>query len=167
MNRTYDREWYINRVDAINRIIPGCAISTDMITGFCTETEEEHQETLSMMDYVQFYFAYMFMYSERPGTLAAKRYADDIPEDVKLRRLQEVVAKQQQHSHIRLLALVGTTQKVLIEGFSKKSKNDYAGRSDQNMMVIFPVGENYKPGEYVNVLIERCTTATLMGKVVS
>ncbi len=166
MNRTYDREWYINRVDAINRIIPGCAISTDMITGFCTETEEEHQETLSMMDYVQFYFAYMFMYSERPGTLAAKRYADDIPEDVKLRRLQEIVAKQQQHSHVRLLALIGTTQKVLIEGFSKKSKNDYAGRSDQNMMVIFPVGENYKPGEYVDVLIERCTTATLMGKVI-
>jgi len=167
MNRTYDREWYMNRVDAINRIIPGCAISTDMITGFCTETEEEHRETLSMMDYVQFYFAYMFMYSERPGTLAAKRYADDIPEDVKLRRLQEVVNKQQQHSHVRLLALVGTTQKVLIEGFSKKSKNDYAGRSDQNMMVIFPVGENYKPGEYVNVLIERCTTATLMGKVIN
>jgi tRNA-2-methylthio-N6-dimethylallyladenosine synthase len=166
MNRTYDREWYINRVDAINRIIPGCAISTDMITGFCTETEEEHQETLSMMDYVQFYFAYMFMYSERPGTLAAKRYADDIPEDVKLRRLQEVVAKQQQHSHIRLLALIGTTQKVLIEGFSKKSKNDYAGRSDQNTVVVFPVHENYKPGQYVNVLIERCTTATLMGTVV-
>jgi len=166
MNRTYDREWYMNRVDAINRIIPGCAISTDMITGFCTETEEEHQETMSMMDYVQFYFAYMFMYSERPGTLAAKRYADDIPEDVKLRRLQEIVAKQQQHSHVRLLALLGSTQKVLIEGFSKKSKNDYAGRSDQNMMVIFPVGENYKPGEYVNVLIERCTTATLMGTVV-
>jgi len=166
MNRTYDREWYINRVDAINRIIPGCAISTDMITGFCTETEEEHQETMSMMDYVQFYFAYMFMYSERPGTLAAKRYADDIPEDIKLRRLQEIVAKQQQHSHVRLLALVGTTQKVLIEGFSKKSKNDYAGRSDQNMMVIFPVGENYKPGEYVDVLIEKCTTATLMGTVV-
>jgi len=166
MNRTYDREWYINRVDAINRIIPGCAISTDMITGFCTETEEEHQETMSMMDYVQFYFAYMFMYSERPGTLAAKRYADDIPEAVKLRRLQEIVAKQQQHSHVRLLALLGTTQKVLIEGFSKKSKNDYAGRSDQNTVVIFPVGENYKPGEYVNVLIERCTTATLMGTVI-
>jgi len=167
MNRTYDREWYINRVDAINHIIPGCAISTDMITGFCTETEEEHQETMSMMDYVQFYFAYMFMYSERPGTLAAKRYADDIPEDIKLRRLQEIVAKQQQHSHVRLLALVGTTQKVLIEGFSKKSKNDYAGRSDQNMMVIFPVGEGYKPGEYVDVLIEKCTTATLMGRVVT
>jgi tRNA-2-methylthio-N6-dimethylallyladenosine synthase len=167
MNRTYDRTWYLNRIDAINRIIPGCAISTDVITGFCTETEDEHRETLSMMDYVQYYFAYMFMYSERPGTLAAKRYADDIPDEVKRRRLKEVVAKQQEHSHGRLKKLVGTSQKVLIEGFSKKSQNDYAGRSDQNMMVVFPVGENYKPGEYVNVLIEKCTTATLIGKVIS
>ena len=166
MNRTYDREWYMERVAAINRIIPGCAISTDIITGFCTETEEEHQETLSMLDHVQFYFAYMFMYSERPGTLAAKRYADDIPDAVKKLRLQEVVAKQQTHSHERLKALVGTTQKVLIEGFSKKSDKDYAGRSDQNVMVVFPVGDNYKPGQYVNVLIDRCTTATLMGKVI-
>jgi len=167
MNRTYNREWYMDRVAAINRIIPECAISTDMITGFCTETEEEHQDTLSMMDHVKFYFAYMFMYSERPGTLAAKRYADDIPEAVKKRRLQEVVAKQQEHSHERLKKLVGTTQKVLIEGFSKKSNNDYSGRSDQNTVVVFPVGENYKPGEYVNVLVEKCTTATLIGKVVS
>ena len=166
MNRTYDREWYMERVAAINRIIPGCAISTDIITGFCTETEEEHQETLSMLDHVQFYFAYMFMYSERPGTLAAKRYADDIPDAVKKRRLQEVVAKQQTHSHERLKALVGTTQKVLIEGFSKKSDKDYAGRSDQNVMVVFPVGDDYKPGQYVNVLIDRCTTATLMGTVI-
>jgi len=166
MNRTYDREWYMERVAAINRIIPGCAISTDIITGFCTETEEEHQETLSMLDHVQFYFAYMFMYSERPGTLAAKRYADDIPDAVKKLRLQEVVAKQQTHSHERLKALVGTTQKVLIEGFSKKSDKDYAGRSDQNVMVVFPVGDDYKPGQYVNVLIDRCTTATLMGKVI-
>jgi len=165
MNRTYDREWYMERVDAINRIIPGCAISTDVITGFCSETEEEHQDTLSMMDYVQYYFAYMFMYSERPGTLAAKRYADDIPEEIKHRRLKEVVIKQQQHSHLRLQSLIGTTQKVLIEGFSKKSDKDYAGRSDQNTVVVFPVGENYKPGQYVNVLIERCTTATLMGMV--
>src|ERR1700743_2134561 len=112
MNRTYNREWYMDRVAAINRIIPGCAISTDIITGFCSETEEEHQDTMSMLDHVQFYFAYMFMYSERPGTLAAKRYADDIPDDVKKRRLQEVVARQQQHSHERLKALVGTTQKV-------------------------------------------------------
>jgi tRNA-2-methylthio-N6-dimethylallyladenosine synthase len=166
MNRTYNREWYMDRVAAINRIIPECAISTDMITGFCTETEEEHQDTLSIMDHVKFYFAYMFMYSERPGTLAAKRYADDIPESVKKRRLQEVVAKQQEHSHERLKKLVGKTQKVLIEGFSKKSNNDYSGRSDQNTVVVFPVGEGYKPGEYVNVVIDKCTTATLIGKVV-
>jgi tRNA-2-methylthio-N6-dimethylallyladenosine synthase len=167
MNRTYDREWYIDRIDAIRRIIPECAISTDMITGFCSETEEEHKDTLSMMDYVHFDFAYMFMYSERPGTLAAKRYADDIPDAVKRQRLKEIVAKQQEHSFLRLQKLVGTTQKVLIEGFSKKSNNDYCGRSDQNAMVVFPVGENYKPGQYVNVKIERSTTATLIGKVIS
>ncbi|MDB5130349.1 MAG: miaB 1 [Mucilaginibacter sp.] len=166
MNRTYDREWYMNRIDAIRRIIPECAISTDVITGFCTETEDEHQDTLSMMDYVHYDFAYMFMYSERPGTLAAKRYADDIPDEVKRRRLKEIVAKQQEHSYLRLQLLVGTTQKVLIEGFSKKSNNDYCGRSDQNAMVVFPVTENYKPGQYVNVLIERCTTATLIGTVI-
>jgi len=167
MNRTYDREWYIDRIDAIRRIIPGCAISTDVIAGFCSETEEEHRETLSMMDYVQYDFAYMFMYSERPGTLAAKRYADDIPDAVKRNRLKEIVAKQQEHSYLRLQKLVGTTQKVLIEGFSKKSDKDYCGRSDHNAMVVFPVGENYKPGEYVNVFIDRSTTATLIGRVVS
>jgi len=166
MNRTYDREWYINRIDAIRRILPGCGISTDVITGFCSETEEEHQETLSMMDYVKYDFAYMFMYSERPGTLAAKRYADDIPEEVKRRRLSEVVKKQQQYSHERLLELIGTTQKVLIEGFSKKSDKDYCGRSDQNAMVVFPVADHYKPGQYVDVLIDRCTTATLIGHVI-
>ena len=166
MNRTYDREWYINRIDAIRRIIPGCAISTDVITGFCSETDKEHQDTLSMMDYVQYDFAYMFMYSERPGTLAAKRYADDIPDAVKSSRLKEVVAKQQQHSYQRLQRQLGKVQKVLIEGFSKKSDKDYCGRSDQNAMVVFPVGENYKPGQYVNVLVERTTTATLIGTVV-
>ena len=166
MNRTYDREWYINRIDAIRRIIPECAISTDVITGFCSETDEEHQDTLSMMDYVQYDFAYMFMYSERPGTLAAKRYADDIPDAVKSSRLKEVVAKQQQHSYHRLQAQLGKIKRVLIEGFSKKSDKDYCGRSDQNAMVVFPVGENYKPGQYVNVLVERTTTATLIGRVV-
>jgi len=166
MNRTYDREWYINRIDAIRRIIPECAISTDVITGFCSETEEEHQDTMSMMDYVQYDFAYMFMYSERPGTLAAKRYADDIPDLVKRNRLKEIVAKQQEHSYIRLQRLIGTTQKVLIEGFSKKSDQDYCGRSDQNAMVVFPVTENYKPGQYANVFIERSTTATMIGRVV-
>jgi tRNA-2-methylthio-N6-dimethylallyladenosine synthase len=166
MNRTYDREWYINRIDAIRRIIPECAISTDVITGFCSETDEEHKDTLSMMDYVHYDFAYMFMYSERPGTLAAKRYADDIPDAVKSARLREVVAKQQQYSYIRLQLQMGKVQKVLIEGFSKKSDKDYCGRSDQNAMVVFPVNENYKPGQYVNVMVERTTTATLIGKIV-
>ena len=166
MNRTYDREWYINRIDAIRRIIPGCAISTDVITGFCSETDEEHRDTLSMMDYVHFDFAYMFMYSERPGTLAAKRYADDIPDAIKSSRLKEVVAKQQQHSFIRLQSQLGKVQKVLIEGFSKKSDKDYCGRSDQNAMVVFPVDERYSPGQYVKVMVERTTTATLIGKVV-
>ena len=166
MNRTYDREWYMDRIDAIRRIIPGCAISTDVITGFCSETEEEHQETLSMMDYVQYDFAYMFMYSERPGTLAAKRYKDDIPEDVKRRRLKEVVAKQQEYSYLRLQSQLGQVQRVLIEGFSKKSDKDYCGRNDQNAMVVFPVSEQYKPGHYVDVLVERTTTATLIGKAI-
>ncbi|PJJ83823.1 tRNA (N6-isopentenyl adenosine(37)-C2)-methylthiotransferase MiaB [Mucilaginibacter auburnensis] len=166
MNRTYDREWYINRIDAIRRIMPECAISTDVITGFCSETDEEHKETVSMMEYVKYDFAYMFMYSERPGTLAAKRYADDIPEPVKAARLTEIVALQQQHSHQRLQAQIGKVQRVLIEGFSKKSKNDYAGRTDQNAMMVFPVDERYKPGQYVNVMAERCTTATLMGRII-
>jgi len=166
MNRTYTREWYIDRIDAIRRIIGDCAISTDVITGFCTETDEEHQDTVSMMDYVKYDFAYMFMYSERPGTLAAKRYADDIPEDVKKTRLQEIVAKQQQYSLVRLQAQIGKVQKVLIEGTSKKSDQDYCGRSDQNAMVVFPKDDRYKPGQYVNVLAERCTTATLMGRIV-
>ncbi|RYY37037.1 MAG: tRNA (N6-isopentenyl adenosine(37)-C2)-methylthiotransferase MiaB [Sphingobacteriaceae bacterium] len=167
MNRTYTREWYMERVEAIRRIIPGCGISTDIITGFCTETEEEHADTLSMMGFVQYDYAYMFMYSERPGTLAAKRYADDIPEPVKARRLKEVVAKQQQHSYIRLQQQLGKVQKVLIEGFSKKSNNDYCGRNDQNAMVVFPVHPDYKPGQYAYVMVERTTTATLLGKIVS
>jgi tRNA-2-methylthio-N6-dimethylallyladenosine synthase len=166
MNRTYDRDWYMNRIEAIRRILPGCAISTDVITGFCSETEEEHQDTLSMMDYVNYDFAYMFMYSERPGTLAAKRYKDDIPEPVKRSRLKEIVAKQQQHSHLRLQSQLGSVKKVLIEGFSKKSNLDYSGRSDHNAMVVFPVGEGYKPGQYVHVKVERCTTATLIGTVI-
>jgi tRNA-2-methylthio-N6-dimethylallyladenosine synthase len=166
MNRTYDRAWYIDRIDAIRRIIKDCAISTDVITGFCSETDEEHDETVSMMDYVKYDFAYMFKYSERPGTLAAKRYADDIPEEVKQKRLTQIVAKQQEYSFYRMQARIGKVEKVLIEGFSKKSDKDYCGRSDQNAMVIFPVGENYKPGQYVNVLIEKSTSATLIGKVI-
>lgn len=166
MNRTYDREWYMERVDAIRRIMPDCAISTDVITGFCTETEEEHAETLSMMDYVKYDFAYMFAYSERPGTLAAKRYEDDIPEEVKKRRLTEVVDKQQIHSLERMSQHVGKVHKVLIEGFSKRSDQDYCGRNDQNAMLVFPVDERYKVGDYVNVIGESCTSATLKGKIV-
>lgn len=166
MNRTYDRQWYIERVEAIRRILPGCAITTDIITGFCSETEEEHHDTLSMMDFVNYDFAYMFFYSERPGTLAAKRYPDDIPEEVKRRRLNEVIARQQQHSHQRLQGQIGKVQRVLIERFSKKSDQDYAGKNDQNATVIFPANKNYKPGDYVNVVAERCTTATLIGRII-
>lgn len=166
MNRTYDREWYINRVDAIRRIIPHCAISTDVISGFCSETAEEHDETISMMNYVRYDYAYMFMYSERPGTLAAKKYPDDVPEDVKKMRLNEIVDLQRKHSHERLVDQVGKIHRVLIEGFSKKSDKDYCGRNDQNAMLVFPADDRYKPGEYVNVFAENCTTATLLGKII-
>ncbi len=167
MNRTYTREWYLDRVNAIRRILPGCGISTDIIIGFCSETEEDHQETLSIMDYVQYDFAYMFTYSERPGTLAAKKYADDIPEEVKKRRFNEVMAKQQECSANKLKQRIGQTYKVLIDRFSKKSDQDFSGKSDQNTTVVFPAGSQFNPGEYVNVLIERCTPATLIGKIVS
>ncbi|MHA4893482.1 tRNA (N6-isopentenyl adenosine(37)-C2)-methylthiotransferase MiaB [Pedobacter sp. PWIIR3] len=166
MNRTYTREWYINRVDAIRRIIPGCAISSDIIAGFCTETEEEHQETLSMMDYVGYDFAFTFSYSERPGTLAARKLADDIPEEVKKRRLAEILLKQQQTSLYRLQQFVGKTMRILVEGTSKKSDQDLCGRNDQNAMVVFPLTEGVKAGEYVDVYIDRCTSATLLGTVV-
>jgi tRNA-2-methylthio-N6-dimethylallyladenosine synthase len=166
MNRTYTREWYINRVDAIRRIIPGCAISTDVITGFCTETEEEHQDTLSMMDYVGYDFAFCFSYSERPGTMAARKLEDDVPEEVKKRRLKEILLKQQETSHRRLQESVGKKVRILVEGFSKKSDKDLCGRNDQNAMIVFPAVENVTPGQYVNVVIERCTSATLLGKII-
>ncbi|PST85269.1 tRNA (N6-isopentenyl adenosine(37)-C2)-methylthiotransferase MiaB [Pedobacter yulinensis] len=164
MNRTYDREWYMNRVDAIRRILPECGISTDIITGFCSETEAEHQDTLSMMDYVKYDFAYNFIYSERPGTLAARKLTDDIPEDIKKRRLSEIMDKQREHSHYQLQKMVGRTVRVLIEGFSRKSEQDYCGRSDQNAMVVFPVEPHLTPGTYADILVERCTTATLIGR---
>jgi len=166
MNRTYDREWYIDRINAIRRIIPDCGISTDVITGFCSETEEEHRDTLSMMEYVQYDYAYMFAYSERPGTLAAKRYADDVPEEVKKRRLSEVIALQREHSEKRLQEQIGKTHVVLIEGFSKRSDQDFAGRNDQNAMVVFPVDPRFKAGDYVRVIGERCTSATLIGRII-
>ncbi len=167
MNRTYTREWYLERVDTIKRIIPDCAISTDVIIGFCTETEEEHQDTLNMMDYVQYDFAYMYTYSERPGTLAAKRFEDDIPQNVKTRRFNEILVKQQEGSHKRLLNHIGKTYRVLIDGLSKKSDLDFSGKTEYNITVIFPVTGDHKPGDYVNVLIDRCTPATLLGKIVT
>lgn len=166
MNRTYTREWYINRVDAIREIIgEDCGISSDMIAGFCTETEEEHQDTLSLMDYVKYDFSYMFFYSERPGTLAAKKYEDDIPLDVKKRRLSEIIKKQQAHSLERNKRDIGKTFKVLIEGFSKRSEEDLQGRNSANKVIIFPK-KGYKKGQYVQVKVEDCTPATLFGKIV-
>jgi len=165
MNRTYTREWYIERIDTIKKLIPDCAVSTDIIIGFCTETEEEHQDTLSLMDYAQFDFAYMYTYSERPGTLAAKRFEDDIPEAVKTRRFNEILKKQQECSLNRLEQHIGKTHKVLIDGFSKKSDKDFSGKSEHNITVVFPVNEAYKAGDYVDVEIERCTPATLIGRI--
>lgn len=165
MNRGYTREWYIERINSIKRIIPDCGISTDTISGFCSETEEEHQDTLSLMELVKYDFAYMFAYSERPKTLAERKFKDDVPEDVKKRRLQEIVDLQQQHSAIRTKEGVGKVHRVLIEGVSKKSKEQYYGRNAQNTTVVFPKG-NFKPGEYANVLATSCTTATLIGEAV-
>lgn len=166
MNRTYTREWYMARIDAIRRILGDeCGVSQDMIAGFCTETEEEHHDTLSLMEYAKFDFGFMFAYSERPGTLAAKKFADDIPEEVKKRRLAEIIEVQQRLSLARNQQLVGTIQRVLIEGTSKRSDNDLSGRNDQNKKVVFP-RENFEKGQYVDVLITECTTVTLLGHVV-
>ena len=166
MNRTYTREWYLERIDAIRRILGDeCGISHDMIAGFCTETEEEHQDSLSLLEYVRFDFGYMFSYSERPGTPAAKKFTDDIPADIKQRRLAEIIEVQQRISTERNKKLIGTIQKVLVEGTSKRSEADFSGRSDQNKVVIFP-RENFKKGDYVDVLITETTSATLRGRAV-
>jgi len=167
MNRTYDREWYINRVDAIREILgEDCGISSDMITGFCTETEAEHQDSLSLMEYVQYDFSYMFFYSERPGTLAAKKYKDDIPLEVKKRRLQEVIDTQRGLSLARNQRDIGKTFTVLVEGFSKRSNDDLQGRNTANKVVIFK-NNGAKKGEYVQVKVYDCTAATLFGEVIA
>ncbi|MFT6814814.1 MAG: tRNA-2-methylthio-N6-dimethylallyladenosine synthase [Sphingobacteriales bacterium] len=166
MNRTYTREWYINRIDAIRRIIPNCGISTDMISGFCGETDQDQEETLSLMDYVKFDFAYMYKYSERPGTLAAKKYEDDVVEAVKQARLAAIIRKQQQHAFEQLKQHVNKVHTVLIEGNSKKSDQDFCGRNDQNAMMVFPKKPGVKVGDYVKVLGKDCTTATLLGEIV-
>jgi tRNA-2-methylthio-N6-dimethylallyladenosine synthase len=166
MNRTYDREWYLNRVDAIRRILgQDCGISSDMIAGFCTETEEEHQDTLTLMDYVAYDYSYMFFYSERPGTLAARKLADDIPLEVKKRRLQEIIDKQRDLSLKRNELAIGQVHRVLVEGPSKKSEEQLSGRNDQNKVVVFDKG-SYKKGDYVDVLVHSCSVGTLFGEPV-
>lgn len=166
MNRTYDREWYKNKVRRIYEIIPDCAISSDMIAGFCTETEEEHQDTLTMMDFAQYSMSYMFYYSVRPGTVAARKYEDDVPMDVKKRRLSEIIYKQNELSLEHNKNDVGKTFKVLIEGDSKKSDKDFCGRNSQNKMIVFPKTGNYGPGDYVHVRVEEVSSATLLGNIV-
>lgn len=166
MNRGYSREWYLNKIDSIKRILGNdCGLSSDMIIGFPGETEEEHQQTLSLMDVVQYDFSYMFYYSERPGTLAAKNYKDDVPLEVKKRRLDEVIKKQNAYSLISNKRDIGKTFEVLVEGPSKRSADFLQGRNSANKVVIF-AAENYAKGEYVNVLIENCTGGTLLGKAV-
>ena len=164
MNRGYTKEEYIKLIDNIKERIPNCAISMDMIVGFCSETEEDHQQTLALMDYVKYDFGYMFKYSERPNTPAA-RMEDDIPEETKQRRLAEIIEKQQAHSFLHMKEKVGKTLEVLIEGVSKKSNQHFYGRTTYNSAVIFEKGK-HKLGDYVMVKIEDCTSATLKGKVI-
>ncbi len=164
MNRTYTREWYLAKVRRIREIMPDCALSTDVITGFCTETEEEHQDTLTLMEMVGYDLAYMFAYSERPGTLAARRFEDDIADEVKKRRLEEIIAIQNESSRQRYQAQIGKTLSVLIETTSKRSEDHWMGRSDDNKRVVFPKGTaGLKPGDYATVLINDATQATLRG----
>lgn len=163
MNRTYSREWYLAKVKRIREIIPHCGLSTDMITGFCTETEEDHQQSLSLMDECNYDLAYLYFYSERPGTLAARRFEDDVPLETKKRRLQELVDLYRGHSLVSMQKEIGKTHLVLVEGNSKKDENELQGRADNNKVVVFPK-ENYKKGDYVKVLITHCTAGTLLGK---
>ena len=167
MNRSYTREWYMAKVDRIREIMPDCGISSDIIAGFCTETEEDHRDTVSMMEYAKYDMSYMFFYSERPGTLAQRRYEDDIPEEVKKRRLQEIVEVQGKLSHQSNLQDVGKTFKVLIEASSKRSDKDWMGRNSQNKVIVFPKGNaDMKPGDYAMVKVRECTQATLLGELV-
>ena len=166
MNRQHTRAEYMQLIDDIRRIVPDCGISQDMIAGFPEETEQDHQDTLSLMDYVKYDFGFMFMYSERPGTPAAKKLEDNVPEPIKKQRLQEIVALQQQHGLWRTRQFVGKTVEVLIEKVSKKSDLHWSGRNQQNTVVVFPK-EHYQIGDFVEVHITDCTSATLIGKAVS
>ena len=165
MNREYTREWYMDRVKAIHAIIPECSLSTDMITGFCTETEEDHKESLSLMEWAGFDFSYMFKYSERPGTKAARKLIDNVSESVKAERLSEMIALQNRLSGKSKKSDIGRIVEVLIEGYSKRSTEHLSGRTSQNKVVVFPAGE-HKKGEYTKVLIEKSTSATLIGKCI-
>ena len=171
MNRKYDRDWYLDRIRAIRKAMPDCGISTDIIAGFCGETEEDHRQTLSLMEEVCYDFAFMFKYSERPGTFASRHYPDDIPEEVKLRRLNEIISLQQKLSHESNKRDVGKRFEVLVEGESKKDKAQYFGRNSQNKVVVFdnpvlPSGvSRYRVGDYVEAEVQGCTPATLLGRV--
>jgi tRNA-2-methylthio-N6-dimethylallyladenosine synthase len=167
MNRTYTREWYIAKVNRIREILPGCGLSTDLITGFCTETEEDHQASMSLMEYCKYDLAYMFYYSERPGTLAARRYTDDVPEEIKKSRLQQIVSLHRIQALESMKKELGSIAKVLIEGDSRKSDRAWAGRTDQNKLVVFEKHEfKLNKGDYVFVKIKDCTSATLIGEIV-
>lgn len=165
MNRGYTREWYLNKIEKIKYYMPNCGLSTDIIAGFCSETEAEHQETISLMEAVRYDSAFMFFYSERPGTPAAKKLVDDVPESVKKQRLSQIIDLQNQHSRESNFKDIGSTLTVLIEGDSKRSAEDYCGRSDQNKMVVFPKKEgNFQPGNYAQVKITGASSATLLGE---
>ncbi|MEC8537789.1 MAG: tRNA (N6-isopentenyl adenosine(37)-C2)-methylthiotransferase MiaB [Bacteroidota bacterium] len=163
MNRGYDRSWYLKRIDAIKKIIPDCGISMDIITGFCTETDFDHNETLSLMNYVKYDFGYMFKYSERPNTLAQRKYKDNVDEKIKSKRLTEIINLQQKHSLYNNEKQIGLIKEILVEGISKKSKDFLFGRTTQNTVVVFPK-ENIQIGDFINVKISECTSATLIGK---
>lgn len=165
MNRGYTREWYMNRINAIKSIIPDCGITTDIITGFCGETEEEHQDTLSLMREVKYDAAYMYKYSERPKTLAQRKFEDDVPEEIKQRRLEEVIELQMEHALAANKAQIGKTEEVLIEKVSRRSDNQFVGRTDRNHKVIFD-RKHYKIGDYVDVKITDCTKASLLGEII-
>jgi tRNA-2-methylthio-N6-dimethylallyladenosine synthase len=165
MNRQHTREEYFQLIDSIKELIPNCGISHDLIAGFPTETDEDHQDTLDLMDYVKYDFGFMFAYSERPGTLAARKIEDDVPEAVKKKRLNKIIAKQQEHSRYRTEQFIGKTVCVLIEKDSKRSDLKWSGRTTQNTVVVFPK-QDYKIGDFVDVKITSCTSATLIGEAV-
>ena len=167
MNRTYTREWYLNKINSIKNIVgDNCGISSDFISGFCSETDKEHKETISLMDKIKYDYSYTFSYSERKGTMAERKFTDDIPDNIKQKRLSELIIKQREHSLYRNKLCVNKTFKVLIEGLSKKSKNEFKGRSSENKMIVFPKS-NYNIGDYVNVKVLECNSATLFGEIIN